>query len=229
MVVGSVTHEGRTRDHGLLGLDWGRMADAPSGCGAGRSSVWQVWAAHGHAGSVRTGRVLAAIAVVVATSAVAVPIVSAGASSAASAKRPVAPRRDGLGIQPGKIKHVWLIILENKAYDATFTGLNKNTYLWRTLPGQGVLVKNYYGTGHFSFDNYLALVSGQATQPDTQADCPYYDHFSGHVDTSGSLKTNPNYGQMTSAQGAERGDRRPTAACTRRACRRCSSSSTRRT
>ncbi len=108
---------------------------------------------------------------------------------------------DGLGIQPGKIKHVWLIILENKSYDATFTGLNKNTYLWRTLPAQGVLLKNYYGTGHFSFDNYLALVSGQATQPDTQADCPYYDHFSGHVDTSGSLATNPNYGQMTSAQG----------------------------
>ena len=24
----------------------------------------------------------------------------------------------------GKIKHVWLIILENKSYDATFSGLN---------------------------------------------------------------------------------------------------------
>ena len=144
---------------------------------------------------------LAAVAVVAVTSAVVVPIVSAGASSAASAKRPVATSRDGLGIQPGKIKHVWLIILENKSYDATFTGLNKNTYLWRTLPGQGVLLKNYYGTGHFSFDNYLASVSGQATQPDTQADCYFYKHFAGHVDTSGTLKTNPNYGQMTSAQG----------------------------
>jgi hypothetical protein len=146
-------------------------------------------------------RALSAVVVVVATSAVAVAVVLASASSAASAKRPVAPSRDGLGIQPGKIKHVWLIILENKAYDATFTGLNKNTYLWRTLPGQGVLLKNYYGTGHFSFDNYLASVSGQATQPDTQADCPFYDHFAGHVDTSGSLRANPNFGQMTSAQG----------------------------
>ena len=34
---------------------------------------------------------------------------------------------DGLGIRPGKIKHVWLIILENKSYDASFTGLNDNT------------------------------------------------------------------------------------------------------
>ncbi len=146
-------------------------------------------------------RALTAVAVVAATSAVVVPIVVTSASLAASTKRSVAPRRSGLGIQPGKIKHVWLIILENKSYDATFTGLNKNTYLWRTLPGQGVLLKNYYGTGHFSFDNYLASVSGQATQPDTQADCPIYKHFAGHVDTSGSLKTNPNYGQMTSAQG----------------------------
>ncbi len=53
---------------------------------------------------------------------------------------------DGLGIQPGKIKHVWLIILENKSYDASFTGLNNNTYLWKTLPAQGVLLKNYYGS-----------------------------------------------------------------------------------
>ena len=108
---------------------------------------------------------------------------------------------DALGIQPGKIKHVWLIILENKSYDATFTGLNNNTYLWRSLPAQGVLLKNYYGTGHFSLDNYISMVSGQATQPDTQADCPNYDLFQGSVDMSGNLQTNPNYGQMTSAAG----------------------------
>ncbi len=94
------------------------------------------------------------------------------------------PVRDaGLGIQPGKIKHVWPIILENKSYDATFTGLNKNTYLWRTLPAQGVLLKNYYGTGHGSFDSYLTLVSGQATQPDSQVDCPYYDRLGAGLPT----------------------------------------------
>ncbi len=116
-------------------------------------------------------------------------------------------QEDGLGITPGKIKHVWLIILENKSYDASFTGLNNNTYLWQTLPSQGVLLKNYYGTGHFSLDNYISLVSGQATQPDTQSDCPYYDTFSGSVDTSGTLATNPNYGQVDSAAGPERGRR----------------------
>ncbi|MDQ1564453.1 MAG: hypothetical protein QOI14_1404, partial [Actinomycetota bacterium] len=66
------------------------------------------------------------------------------------------------GLKAGQIKHVWLIILENKSYDATFTGLNQNSYLWKTLPSQGVLLKNYYGTGHSSMDNYLSMVSGQA-------------------------------------------------------------------
>ena len=107
---------------------------------------------------------------------------------------------DGLGICPGKIKHVWLIILENKSYDATFTGINDNTYLWKTLPSQGVLLKNYFGTGHFSLDNYISLVSGQATEPDTQMDCPYYALAPGQLDLSGgSLKANPNYGQYALA------------------------------
>ena len=65
-------------------------------------------------------------------------VLSATAGSAAPTASAAAGRGpDGLGIQPGKIKHVWLIILENKSYDATFTGLNNNTYLWKTLPVAG--------------------------------------------------------------------------------------------
>jgi hypothetical protein len=145
------------------------------------------------------GRGLAAAAVgALALGAVVAPAVVANASAS---HRPSHGGNDGLGIKPGKIKHVWLIILENKSYDATFTGLNNNTYLWKTLPRQGVLLKNYYGTGHFSLDNYVSMVSGQATQPDTQADCPFYTQFSGSVNTKGSLRTNPNYGQLSSAAG----------------------------
>ena len=54
-----------------------------------------------------------------------------------------------------------------------------------------MLLKNYYGTGHFSLDNYVSMVSGQATQPDTQADCPVYDQFSGSVDTIGLAAHQP--------------------------------------
>jgi hypothetical protein len=75
------------------------------------------------------------------------------------------------GTPVGAIKHVWLIILENKSYDETFTGLNQNSYLWTTLPEQGALLTNYYGTGHFSMDNYISLVSGQAPSYGVQDDC----------------------------------------------------------
>ena len=108
---------------------------------------------------------------------------------------------DGLGVRPGKIKHVWLIILENKSYDASFTGLNNNTYLWKTLPSQGVELKHYYGTGHFSQDNYLSMVSGQAPQSDTQDDCPDYDGMTGSIDYSGNLDSNGDYGQFASGAG----------------------------
>jgi hypothetical protein len=75
------------------------------------------------------------------------------------------------GTPVGAVKHVWLIILENKSYDETFTGLNQNSYLWQTLPQQGALLTNYYGTGHFSMDNYISMVSGQAPSYDVQNDC----------------------------------------------------------
>src|SRR6202167_2923841 len=75
------------------------------------------------------------------------------------------------GTPVGGIKHVWLIILENKSYDESFSGLNENTYLWQTLPEQGALLTNYYGTGHFSMDNYISLVSGQSPSYGVQDDC----------------------------------------------------------
>ena len=58
---------------------------------------------------------------------VAVPasIASASASHpAASSSSSKGLTISSTGLKPGAIKHVWLIILENKSYDATFTGLN---------------------------------------------------------------------------------------------------------
>ncbi len=135
---------------------------------------------------------------------------------------------DGLGIQPGKIKHVWLIILENKSYDASFTGLNNNTYLWKTLPSQGVLLTNYYGTGHFSLDNYISMVSGQATSP-TPGRLPLLQRVPGQRRHVRQRSDQPELRPAGLGGRAQRGRRAPTAASTRRACRRCSTSSTPRT
>jgi hypothetical protein len=157
------------------------------------------------AAAARRGRrrTLGLLAAVLATAAgIAVPLTASSAAvDSGHSKTAHVSNFDGLGVAPGTIKHVWLIILENKSYDASFTGLNNNTYLWQTLPSQGVLLKNYFGTGHFSLDNYISMASGQATQTDDQDDCPDYSQINGSVDTSGNLDSNPNLGQLASAAG----------------------------
>src|SRR5256714_14378063 len=75
------------------------------------------------------------------------------------------------------IKHVFTIVLENKGFDETFGPGSPAPYLSQTLPSQGELLTQYYGIGHASLDNYIAMVSGQAPNPDTQSDCNFYRDF----------------------------------------------------
>jgi hypothetical protein len=115
-----------------------------------------------------------------------------------------APSNDGLGVGSGQVGHVWVIVLENHSFNANFTPLEgtQNSYE-ATLPSQGALLTNYYGTGHSSLDNYQSMVSGQAPVSDTQDDCPSYDAMTGSIDTSGTPSTNSDYGQFTSSAGAD--------------------------
>jgi phosphatidylinositol-3-phosphatase len=76
-----------------------------------------------------------------------------------------------------KVRHVWVIMLENENYAGTFGDPEADPYLARTLPSEGALLENYYGTGHESNDNYISIVSGQPPNPETQADCQAYDDF----------------------------------------------------
>jgi hypothetical protein len=69
------------------------------------------------------------------------------------------------------IRHVWVIVLENEDESTTFNADPPSPYLGTTLPSLGALLPNYYGIGHNSLDNYIAMISGQAPTPDTQADC----------------------------------------------------------
>jgi hypothetical protein len=75
------------------------------------------------------------------------------------------------------IKHVFVIVLENEGYAATFVHPVANSYLGRALPARGALLTQYYGIGHLSNDNYIAMVSGQAPNPQTQDDCMIYSDF----------------------------------------------------
>ena len=102
---------------------------------------------------------------------------------------------------------MWLIILENKSYDETFTGFNQNTYLWTTLPEQGALLTNYYGTGHFSMDNYISLVSGQAPSYDVQDDCSTTAQM---VNNNSGIITTGSVGTGTDTDLHDRWQREPT-------------------
>jgi phosphatidylinositol-3-phosphatase len=70
------------------------------------------------------------------------------------------------------IRHVFLIVLENKSFEGAFGPGSPAPYLAKTLPASGALLTQYYATGHWSLDNYIAMVSGQAPNPATQGDCP---------------------------------------------------------
>jgi phosphatidylinositol-3-phosphatase len=75
------------------------------------------------------------------------------------------------------IRHVFLIVLENKSFPDTFGTSRQDPYLQKTLPQQGALLTRYYGTGHSSLDNYIAMISGQASTRETEADCEEFSDF----------------------------------------------------
>ena len=94
---------------------------------------------------------------------------------------------------PPPVRHVFIIMLENEAYTITFGQNSLAPYLAHDLPKQGALLPNYYGIGHYSLDNYIAMISGQAPNPATQNDCETYSEF---VPTSTTLDAN---GQLSGA------------------------------
>ena len=77
------------------------------------------------------------------------------------------------------IHHVFVIVLENEGAATTFAPGSPAPYLSHTLRARGAYVPRYYGIGHQSGDNYIAMISGQAPNPQTQADCQLFSDFVG--------------------------------------------------
>jgi hypothetical protein len=88
-----------------------------------------------------------------------------------------------------KIRHVFVIVLENEGYAATFGNPSADPYLAQTLTAQGALLENYYATSHVSAGNYISLVSGQPPNAENQADCPQFDNFTGATMLSNGVET----------------------------------------
>lgn len=76
-----------------------------------------------------------------------------------------------------RLRHVFVIVMENEPYEVSFGAHSIAPYLAHELPQRGALLPNYYGIGHYSLDNYLGMISGQAPNPTTQADCKVFSEF----------------------------------------------------
>ena len=87
--------------------------------------------------------------------------------------------------QTPAIGHVWIVLLENKNYVETFGANTKAPYFAHDVAGQGQLLVNYYAITHLSLGNYIALLSGQPSNGETQSDCNVYSDFSGSVGSDG--------------------------------------------
>ncbi len=84
------------------------------------------------------------------------------------------------------IKHVFVVIEENESASTTFATSSPAPYLSTTLVSEGAYLPNYYGIGHSSLDNYIAMVSGQAPNPLTSGDCQNFVDFpADSIDSSG--------------------------------------------
>jgi phospholipase C len=89
------------------------------------------------------------------------------------------------------VRHVFVLLLENQSYESTFAAGSAASYLGKTLPARGALLRQYYGIGHYSLDNYLALISGQAPNEETQMDCLVFSEFkpsAAGLDADGQLR-----------------------------------------
>jgi hypothetical protein len=79
---------------------------------------------------------------------------------------------------PPPIGHVFVIVLENESAATTFGANSPAPYLARTLTAQGAYLPHYFGVGHNSNDNYIAMISGQAPNLETMEDCMDFTNFS---------------------------------------------------
>jgi hypothetical protein len=98
----------------------------------------------------------------------------AAVAAPGGARPSMAPGLEGI---PG-YKHVAIIVLENEDFADTFGPGSPAKYLNKTLVPMGTLATDYYGTGHVSLDNYIAMTSAQPANPLTGTDCEANNFYS---------------------------------------------------
>jgi phosphatidylinositol-3-phosphatase len=88
-----------------------------------------------------------------------------------------APTQAGAATPP--VGHVFVVFLENENAATTFGPDSPAPYLSQTLRSKGAFLPQYYAVTHLSLGNYIGIVSGQGSNPQTQADCQIFSEFVG--------------------------------------------------
>jgi phosphatidylinositol-3-phosphatase len=92
----------------------------------------------------------------------------------------------------GRVKHVFVITLSSPGYENAFGAGSKMPYLANALRPQGQLLPNYKLLTDTGLPNYLAMISGQAPNALSSADCMTYTEFPGNAspDDNGNVAGN---------------------------------------
>jgi hypothetical protein len=148
-----------------------------------------------HPPAVSTATAASASSAVSPTTNAATPITGGASSQSASSSSPVSSLAGSSGSTPAsapttttsssttprpptsKIKHIFVIALSSPGYAASWGKASVAHYLNRTLRPKGTLLSGYRTLGAAELPDYLAMISGQAPNADTRANCPTYAEF----------------------------------------------------
>jgi hypothetical protein len=89
----------------------------------------------------------------------------------APAKKPAAKPTTASKPEPPPVKHVFVVMLADKSFSEAFGPASPAPYLAHDLRGKGALLRRYFATAHGSLPNYIALLGGQAANPDSAPGC----------------------------------------------------------
>ncbi len=95
----------------------------------------------------------------------------AGAPSSNSGKQKQEPT---VPLKPPPITHVWVIMLSGQSFTTALAQRTSDPYLAHELLSKGTLLNGYKPVARSALANDISLLSGQAPNADTEADCPTY-------------------------------------------------------
>ena len=102
---------------------------------------------------------------------------AAATSSHASTAAPTKTTSAAAKTAKSPIQHVFVIVLSSPGYAQTWGSGSAATYLNGQLRPKGTLLSGYSAVSADDLPNYIAMVSAQPPNPDTEQDCPVFATF----------------------------------------------------